>query len=443
MKAKHVMKLRRLAERKLATSANKRVSLPRSPRALRHELQVHQIELELQNEELRRAQAELERSRDRYRDLYDCAPVGYFSLNGTGRIVSINRAGAVLLGVDGTGQAKAFGALVAPAHLPRWANHLALLREGGTQTCEVALEPRGATPFIAQLTSVMAIEPDDVATVRCTLLDVTSRHQAEEERARRFSEMVDLTSLLRQRETQLVRADRLVAVGQLAAGVAQGLESPLGVLSSRLGLMQKCLADLAWGSPREASLAHSELGGYAADAQRCLTLVSKVVSSLTSFPEVGPEPVEEVELERLVEGSAQLIASILDQGRLLKRDYWWQPLQLKCRPLQLHQVVTNLLLNAARATAQGGTITLRTGRDGSEVWIEVQDSGPGLSRAQLGRIFEPLVTSGAGLGLNVAQDLVRQHGGRLEVASEPEVGSRFRVVLPIGGPAERTAFSGR
>lgn len=205
MKAKQAMKLRRTAERQLASSSTKRLSLPSSASALRHELQVHHIELELQNDELHRAQADLERSRDRYRDLYDFAPIGYFSLDGAGLIVSINHAAAALLRIDRADQQpRRFVTLVARADLQRWATHLALLREGPARTCELTLEPGKGPPFVAQLSSVMAVELDDVATIRCTLLDVTARHQAEEERARRFEEMVDLNHLLRQREAQLV-----------------------------------------------------------------------------------------------------------------------------------------------------------------------------------------------------------------------------------------------
>jgi signal transduction histidine kinase len=447
VKAKQSMKLRRTAEQKLASGAPKRLSrLPRSPLALRHELQVHQIELELQNDELRRAQAELERSRDRYLDLYDFAPVGYLSLDGAGQIVSINRAAAALLGVDRTdGQAHLFAGLVAAAHRPRWVSHLASLREGPAQSCEVLLQPRGSPPFTAQLTSVMAVEPDDVATVRCTLLDVTARHQAEEERARRFQEMVALNRLLEQREAQLLRADKLMTVGQLAAGVAQGLKSPLDALVSHLGLMQQRLAELSSGaaSGRDPALVQRELDAQAAGAQQCLNQVQGVVSSLTTFPDASAQPLEEADLQALVEGAAVLIGGVLGARLPLVRDYWWQPLRLKCRPLQLHQVIANLLLNAARATAPGGTITVRTGREDTDVWMEVEDAGAGLAPEQLGRVFEPFYTprgdaSGAGLGLAVAQDLVRQHGGRIEARSTPGVGSTFRVVLPMGGPPRRT-----
>lgn len=203
--------------------------------------------------------------------------------------------------------------------------------------------------------------------------------------------------------------------------------------------MQKCLAELSLGSTtRDPAVVQWELEGHTADAQQYLGLVNGVVSSLTAFTDArseSVESVEDVELQVLVDGATRLLMSTVDSTLVLKHEPWWQPLQLRCRPLQLHQVVTNLLLNAARATAPAGTITVRTGRDGDEVWIEVEDHGPTLSREQLGRLFEPFV-AGAGLGLAVAQDIVRQHGGRIEVHSAPGAGSTFRVVLPMAGPAE-------
>jgi signal transduction histidine kinase len=96
----------------------------------------------------------------------------------------------------------------------------------------------------------------------------------------------------------------------------------------------------------------------------------------------------------------------------------------------------NLLLNAAHAIKEHGAITLRTGREAETVWIEVEDSGMGITAENLKRIFEPFFTTkavgaGTGLGLSVAYGIIQQHQGRIEVRSEPGIGTVFRVVLPI------------
>jgi signal transduction histidine kinase len=95
----------------------------------------------------------------------------------------------------------------------------------------------------------------------------------------------------------------------------------------------------------------------------------------------------------------------------------------------------NLLMNAAHAIETRGRITIRTGRDSQNVWVEVEDTGMGIKPEALGRIFEPFFTTkpvgkGTGLGLSLAYGIVQKHGGRFEVKSEPGKGSVFRVVLP-------------
>ena len=109
---------------------------------------------------------------------------------------------------------------------------------------------------------------------------------------------------------------------------------------------------------------------------------------------------------------------------------------LECLPFQLNQAFLNLLVNACQAIEGRGTITLRTERDGERVRIQVSDTGKGIPRTDLGRIFEPFFTtkpvgSGTGLGLSVAYSIVKHHGGTIEVASEPELGSTFTITLPL------------
>ena len=106
-----------------------------------------------------------------------------------------------------------------------------------------------------------------------------------------------------------------------------------------------------------------------------------------------------------------------------------------CIAAQINQVFMNLLVNAAHAIAERGTITLRTGFDEREVWVEVEDTGVGIKPENLKRVFEPFFTTkpvgkGTGLGLSLAYGIVQRHQGGLEVQSEPGKGTKFRLTLP-------------
>jgi signal transduction histidine kinase len=113
---------------------------------------------------------------------------------------------------------------------------------------------------------------------------------------------------------------------------------------------------------------------------------------------------------------------------------------MECLPSQLNQVIMNLAMNAAYAcgTEQGvrGTITVRTGSSGGDIWFEVADTGSGISKDNLPRIFDPFFTTkpvgtGTGLGLSLSYGIVQKHRGRIDVRSEVGEGSTFRVTLPI------------
>ena len=117
-----------------------------------------------------------------------------------------------------------------------------------------------------------------------------------------------------------------------------------------------------------------------------------------------------------------------------------------CIPAQLNQVFMNLLVNAAQAIDDSGTITVRSGEAGEEVWVEVADTGRGIKPEVLKRIFEPFFTTkpvgkGTGLGLSLSYGIVTKHGGRFDVRSTPGEGSNFRVWLPKVPPSAQANAS--
>ncbi|MEI8191615.1 MAG: PAS domain-containing protein, partial [candidate division NC10 bacterium] len=148
-----------------------------------YELEMHQIELEMQNEELRTAQLALEESRSGYADLYDFAPVGYFTISRTGWITAANLTGAALLGV---GRQKlihrGFGRFVAPEEIDRWDCHrLDALQQEGRVGCELALKREDGSPFYARLDSLRTATDDGSFALRTTVTDISERKRAEEE----------------------------------------------------------------------------------------------------------------------------------------------------------------------------------------------------------------------------------------------------------------------
>jgi signal transduction histidine kinase len=166
-----------------------------------------------------------------------------------------------------------------------------------------------------------------------------------------------------------------------------------------------------------------------------LNRVTRIVQDLKEFSHVDSSEWMLADLNKGLESTLNLVWNEIKYRATVVNECGELPPVL-CVPAQLNQVFMNLLVNAAHAIAESGTITLRSGVEGDRVWIEVEDTGCGMPAEVQNRIFEPFFTTkpvgkGTGLGLSLAYGIVQKHDGSIEVASRPGVGSRFRVWLPL------------
>ncbi|UCF90183.1 MAG: PAS domain S-box protein [Desulfobacterales bacterium] len=198
-------------------------------RALAHELQVHQAELEMQNEELNRAQTELEQSRRRYYELYELAPVGYFTLDRKGLILEANLTAADLLGIERSGLThEPFAKFVAPADQGAFQAHCQKVHETGSrQACDLKLIKKNATPFHAQLVSLVAADAAGHRNqMRIAIIDISERKRTEDELQ---THRLQLERQVQNRTAELKETD-----GQLAQKIVEHsrAEKQLKLLSS-------------------------------------------------------------------------------------------------------------------------------------------------------------------------------------------------------------------
>ena len=231
-------------------------------------------------------------------------------------------------------------------------------------------------------------------------------------------------------ETQLRHADRLATIGQLAAGVAHELNEPLGNI---LGFAQ-----LARKTPALPRAAADDIGKVVTAALHA----REVVTKLMLFARQKMPARVEVKPNDLVENGLFFLESRCAKAgiRLVRRLAVDLP-EIVADAGQLHQVLVNLVVNAIQAMPGGGILTITTERSGEAVALTVEDTGVGMSADVLSRAFVPFFTTkavgeGTGLGLSVVHGIVTAHGGRIDVESKPGRGTRFRVQLPIAGPAE-------
>lgn len=232
-------------------------------------------------------------------------------------------------------------------------------------------------------------------------------------------------------EATLRHADRLATIGQLAAGVAHELNEPLGNV---LGFAQ--LALKAADVPEQV---RADLGRIAEAALHGREIIRK----LLVFARQAPASKRPTSLNGVVEEAMFMLeAGCENPGVRFVRELGAGLPEIEADPVQLRQVVTNLVINAMQAIPQTGAITVRTFAERGSVVLAVEDTGAGMTPEVRRRIFDPFFTTkdvgqGTGLGLAVVQGIVAGHGGSIEVESAPARGSLFRVRIPVCTAAPR------
>jgi two-component system NtrC family sensor kinase len=229
---------------------------------------------------------------------------------------------------------------------------------------------------------------------------------------------------------QLLHADRLATLGMLAAGVAHELNEPLGNILGFAQLAKKC--------PDIPASAKQDIGKI----EDASLHAREIIQKLLVFARQAPPEKRQVDLNQMVkEGLYFLEARCAKEGieliRLLSPDL---P-EIKADPAQLNQLLVNLVVNALQSMPGAGKITIQTRFYDHNVYLIVEDTGTGMSKEVLDKIFIPFFTTkdvgyGTGLGLPVVYGIVTAHGGSINVKSESGCGTRFEVQLPVAEPQD-------
>ena len=411
-------RLRDDAEARLARAAPDVIPAQSADKLL-HELQVHQIELEMQNEALRQAQIALEESRDRYVDLYEFAPVGYCTLTREGLIAEINLTGAAFLGAERKGLIqRRFGAFVAPEDGDRWHRmFLRAMQRDTMQSCEMELRRGDGSRFHAQANCVKVLMEGEIPAVRIVLADITERKQAEAARV-----------------AALAEAERLARLkNEFLANMSHEIRTPLnGVLNLALIGRRDSDAD---------SAAHAAFARIH-DAGRHLLAV---VNDVLDFSKIaaGKLAIEQVAIDpgATIDRAAEFAAEKARAKGLAFRLHKAADLPAACLgdPLRLTQILVNLLDNAVKFSDRG-SVALTAGRDAERLVFQISDTGIGMSEEQVGRLFSAFEQAdgsttrrfgGSGLGLAIGKHLVDLMDGEIRVDSVAGAGTRFEVRLPL------------
>ncbi len=366
------------------------------------ELSIFKIELEMQNEELRRTQSELELSQARYFDLYNLAPVGYLTLDVHGQILEANLTAAAMLGVErNILLKKPLVRLTFPEDRDICQRHQRLLLEtGSAQSWDMRMLRSNGNEFRAHLQAL----PGQNGEHRITLEDISEHWLVEQE---------------------MTKTQKIESLGILAGGIAHDFNNTLAVILGNIFLAGRQLHE-----PLKAAIRLQE-------AERATERAKNLANQLLTFAR-GGDPVKKIIDVRatlkeavsfaLTGSNVKCLFSLADDLLTAEADEG-----------QIVQVIHNLVLNAVHAMPEGGTIEINAHNVSARlsgdkfVRISVADTGSGISEQNLPKIFDPYFTTkqfGSGLGLSASYSIIRKHGGKIRVASIPGKGSTFTISLP-------------
>ena len=435
----------------------------RDPRRLLHELQVHQAELEIQNEALRQQQLDLIAARDKYTALYDFAPIGYVTLDPSGTILEANLTATWLLGVP---RNKLVG-LPLSRFITRddqdafYFHRRQVFETHVTQTCDLHLQRPDGTVFVAHLESciiagegaplhwrpsadTVAGEAGPPRQCLTVLSDITARTQAEEALQAAHDE---LEQRVLERTTALAAAYE--ELRHFADVVSHDLRAPLinvqgftNELAQACGVLQAVLPT-ALPSLDEAQRA-AVTTALEGDIPEALDFIRAGVARMNGLLEamfrlsrMGHRPlhVEAVDMEALVQQCLQTLAHQLQERQV---EVTVGPLpQIHADSLAMTQIVSHLLSNAINALVPGRPGELRiTAAAGPETTaFHIQDNGRGIAADDIPKVFEvfrgldPQEAAGPGMGLAYVRTLVRRHSGDVRCQSTLGVGTTFTFTI--------------
>jgi PAS domain S-box-containing protein len=353
-----------------------------------------------------------ERVKSLMRNILQSIPTGVLTLDGGGRITALNAAAERLLVLRSSMVGRPLEeALQAAPELGAWIR-AALDGHRLPQDTDIALSPGGDRRVTLRLSaSELRDESGGSAGLVVLIRDVTE---------------------LNRLEIQLRRADKLAALGTLAAGVAHEVKNPLHALSLNLHLLAKELA-----APQPS---RGEVVGYLEILRSEIDRIHRIVENFLRFSRPSIPEIKPLDLNALVERALSLVAfEAADHGVAIQTAFDPRLESVPGDEGQLAQVVLNLIINALQAMPSGGVLGVATRHDRDGAELTVTDSGEGIPRELLPQVFDPYFTtrpSGIGLGLPIAHRIIEGHHGTIDVESQAGKGTRMVVRLPLaGGPA--------
>jgi PAS domain S-box-containing protein len=416
-------------------------------------------------ERVRRVEMALARSEQRFRTIFNNIRDAIIILHmDDGAVLEANPR---MLSMFGYGSSEVAGLTPAdisenlsPYDPPAWSARMTAAAGGEPQFFPWRARRKNGEAFWVEI-SMLRASIDGRERLLAVAHDITQRKSQEQELLAALEYQRQLNTRLEDTQNQLLQSEKMASIGQLAAGVAHEINNPVGYVHSNMNTLQSYVggflelleaygeADATIAEPNAAmerarakrskmdmAFLKEDVASLFAETRQGIERVIKIVKDLKDFSHVdNEEKWAREDLHKGLESTLNVIWNELKYKCEIKKEYGDLPL-VECLIFQLNQVFMNILVNASHAIENKGTITIRTGTKGDQVWIEIADNGKGIAAENLKRIFDPFFTTkpvgqGTGLGLSVSYSIIKKHHGSIDVESQEGKGTTFRVNLPV------------
>ena len=409
---------------------------------LQQEIKRQRREIEAAGRELAEKVKQLEKSEKRQKQIFESSAMGMMLINTRREVVEINSAALSIL--KRTGE-EVIGHICHEVFCPVERGSCPIFDKGETANSSEEIIINSLGEEVPVFKSMTQIEAEDETLLLETFVDITERKNL---------------------ESQLIHSEKMASIGQLAAGVAHEINNPTGFVASNLNTLGEYTADVSAvlkecgrllslcggldGSAGEIAEKASklwqecdvdyilgDLGNLVKESIEGTDRIKKIVADLKDFSRTDKHEVEEIDINEAIDKTLNVAWNEIKYKAEVVKEYGDLPC-ITCLAGQIDQAILNILVNAAQAMKEKGTITIKTYEKDENVCVEISDTGTGIPEDIQNKIFDPFFTTkpvgkGTGLGLNITYNIIKQHNGDIAVRSKPGEGTTFTISLPVKG----------